>query len=222
MTSTLVAGFPPTLVLHLGGGRRPTTLVPIRSAALLYGLSLAVALPPAAWLTPPGSALPKIHSTVGPVLDLAAMATALLQPVAELGCARIALGEVDRRLPGLSVSLDLFRVGDRRGALLASGVVRRDHPSSEASGTTLADLWALAREAMPRYGRVWHREPGLGVDTILVRYGRATIQLAWLGADYLATVSTTGLDGDKVGVVEMIRATARLLAARLESEALGR
>jgi hypothetical protein len=222
MTSTLVTNHPPTLVLHLEGERRPSALVPHRSVALLYGLSLAVVLPPGAWLPPPEYALPTIHPTAGPVLDLVAMATDLGQSVTELGCARIALGEVDRRLPGLSLSLDLFQVGDGRGALLASGVVRRDGTSAEAGGATLTDLWALAREAVPRYGLVWSCDPGAGADAILVRYGSATVQAAWLSADYLATVSTTGLHDDHGQTIETVHTVARLLASRLESPAQSR
>jgi hypothetical protein len=196
-------------------------MVPSQAAALYYGLSLAAVLPPAAWLPPVHGALPSIHPTTEPAIDVVTLATSLLEPVMELGRGRIALGEVDRRLGGLSLALDLFRVGDGRGALIPIGVVRRDTLTDEAGAATLADLWVLARETMPRYGRVWGCWPGPGSDAVLVRYDSATAQIAWLGADYLATVSVTSLDGDGGQTSETVHTVARLLAARLESQAHG-
>jgi len=112
-----------------------------------------------------------------------------------------------------------------RGALLASGAVRQDRTNIEAGGATLADLWGLTRAAMPRYGLDWRCEPALGANAILVRYGGATVQRAWLGADYLATISMTGPDGspeEAEEVDEMTQAGARLLASCLESHTRGR
>jgi hypothetical protein len=217
----LAADHAPTLVLHLAGARRPSALVPFQAAALFYGLSLAAVLPPAAWLPPAHEALPTIHPTAHTAIDVVALATSLLEPVTELGRGRIALGEVDRRLGGLSLALDLFRVGDGRGSLIPIGVIRRDSPAGQTGGATLADLWLLARDTIPRYGRVWGCWPGPGSDAVLVRYDSATAQIAWLGADYVATVSVTSLDGDDRQTSETVHTVARLLAGHLESEAHG-
>jgi hypothetical protein len=212
----------PTRLLDLAGERRSETAVPLGSATLLYGLSLAVALPPAAWRPPPNPAVPAIHPTAGNGLDLVAMTTALLQPVTELGCARIALGDLDRRLCGLSLALDLYRVGDGRGTLVPIGVIRQVRATTEAAGATPTDLWALARAAIPRCGVVSGRRPGLGDDAIIVRYGTATVQAAWLGADFLATVSATSLVRDDGRMIETVHTVAHLLAPGLEPQARDR
>jgi hypothetical protein len=160
-----------------------------------------------------------MYPTAHPAIDAVTLAKSLLIPVTELGRGRIALGEVDCRLGGLSLALDLFRVGDGRGALIPIGVVRRDTLTDGPGGATLADLWRLARETIPRYGRVWGCWPGPGSAAVLVRYDCATAQIAWSGGDYLATVSVTSLDGDDGQTSETVHTVARLLAARLESEA---
>jgi hypothetical protein len=91
--------------------RSASTPLPLRSAPLLYGLSLAAVLPPDAWLSPAHCILPTILPTPGPILDPTMLQTVIGRPAVEVGSGLIALRDVDRRLPGLSLALDLFRAG---------------------------------------------------------------------------------------------------------------
>ena len=212
----------PTRRLHSEGVCRSPARIPLGSAALLYGMSLAVALPPAAWLPPVHGGVPMVHPATGLGFDVATMAATVGAPVTEVGRGRIALGGVDRRLHGLSLALDLFRVEVGRGVLVPIGVIRSEPATHWGGGSTPSALWRLALAAIPWYGRVRGCPSNMDADSILVLYGDATAQVAWLAADELATVSVTSLDGDQKLATEMVLTLSRLLASRLESRAVGR
>jgi hypothetical protein len=199
--------------------RRPTTPVPLQSVPLLYGVSLAVALPPAAWLPPSHQAVPAISSRSCPIIATAELRTALNRPVAEAGRGYVALGDVDLRLHGLTLSLDLFRAAEGSRLLIAFGLVRSDRAISAAGGMTPTDLWRLARTEMSRHGRMGPCRLDAGADSVLVMYGSATAQIAWLVSGFLATVSVTSLDGAERQTTELAHASACLLASRLASRA---
>ena len=124
MTTSLFVADAPAPRAHDAGGDRPTASVPLASAPFLYGLSLALALPPTAWLPPPDPALPTIHPTPGPLLDRARLQTVLGRPIAEVGRGWIVLGALDRRLGGLGLEVDVLRAGDVRGALVGHAAFR--------------------------------------------------------------------------------------------------
>lgn len=220
-TSVLLTDELPTLHLPPASAHRPTTPVPLQSVSLLYGLSLAMVLPPAAWLPPQNHALPAISPTPATVLAAAELQAALTRTVAEAGRGQIALREVDQRLHGLLLSLDLFRADQGRGVLIALGIVWQDRATSVAGGATPGDLWRLAREAIPQHGRVRPAQLCAGAESLLVLYGRATTQIAWLAPGYLATVSVTSLNGDERQATEIAYTSARLLVSRLASRACG-
>ena len=100
---------------------------------LLFGLSLAAALPPAAILFPPNSTLRMVQSDAQTILTSAELGTILGRPTTMIGRGRIALGEVDRRMQSLAVSLEVFQVADGSGVLISLGVVT---PHRTASGVT--------------------------------------------------------------------------------------
>ena len=216
MTTSVLVADGPALRINCEGECRRTTPVPPRSAPLLFGLSLAAALPSAAWVPPPHSGLRAIHPTLRPILDSLELQTALGRPVAEVGRGRIALGDVDRRLHGLSLALDVLRADVGRDALVTIGVVSPDRAMIDG-GATPAGLWALAREAIPWHGRSRGCRLGTAADSIVVIYGCATSQVAWLAADSLATVSVTDLDGDEEQRTELAHTLACRLAPRLAS-----
>ncbi len=175
---------------------------------LLFELSLAVALPPAAILAPPTAVRPAVHSDPHAILNARELAAVLDRPTTEVGRGRVALGEVDRRLRGLVVWLDVFRVTDRSGALVCLSVVRPDPAASEDGGATTADLWALAWEALVRHGVAGQRLGGLGDDAFLAVHRGKTAQVAWVAGDRLATASVTCLAGGNEWAIEAARGIA--------------
>ena len=185
------------------------------SAPFLYGLSLAVGLPAATWRPPPHPAVPTVHWTPAPILDPAELQLLLGRSVGEVGRGWVALRDVDWRLDGLALTLDVLRAGTGRGVLVTVGVVGLDRETLGFGGARPADLWALAREAIPRYGLTWRCQLGAAFDSIAVLYGRATSQVAWLADDHLATVSVTDLEGDEKRPTDLAQALARLLTSRL-------
>jgi hypothetical protein len=58
---------------------------------------------------------------------------------------RVKLGDIDERLGGLVVSLDVLRTIEGGGALIGVGIVRPDPTWCGAPGATPGDLWTLAR-----------------------------------------------------------------------------
>jgi hypothetical protein len=186
-------------------------------APLLFGLGLATALPPAAIQAPPDVVQPTIQADALAILDSADLAVILDRLIIEIGGGRVALGEVDERLHGLVISLDVFRVTGRtgRGALVTLGVVRPDRTASGDRGATIADLWALACAALAQPAIPGRRLAGLGSDAFLAVYGGTTAQIAWVTGDRLATASVTCLDGDEDGAIAVAHAIAACLDRRL-------
>jgi hypothetical protein len=197
-------------------GERPTahssTLLP-----LLFALRHAAALPPAALLAPPGAARPTLRPEPNALLDPPALAAALGHPAAEVGRGRVALGELDARLGGLTVSLEAFRVADGDGALACLGVVRPD-PTASDGGATVVELWWLARAALARHRVPRARWVGLGEDALLAVHGGRTAQVAWLAGDRLATAGVTRLADLDAWAIGAARALAVLADARLARE----
>jgi hypothetical protein len=99
------------------------------------------------------------------------------------------LGEVDDRLGGLVLSVDVFRVIEGGGALVGVGVIGPDPTLGGASGATPGDLWALARQALTRDGIVHEPQSGIGQDAFLATYGQGTAQAAWVTGNRVATTS---------------------------------
>jgi hypothetical protein len=182
---------------------------------LLFGLSLAAALPPAALLAPPDAALPAIRSDPHPVVGAVELGATLARPTVELGHGWIALGELDERLRGLVASLAVFQPTAGRGVLLSVGVVGPDRTASGTDAATTTGLWVLAREALARHGVMCERQPGIGDAALLVRYGGITVQVAWLAGERLATASVTSLKGDQEWMIGAARSIAGLLQRRL-------
>jgi hypothetical protein len=126
-------------------------------------------------LVSPNAALPAVRSDPHAILSPIELAAVLGRPTAEVGRGRVALAEIDQRLHDLVVSLDVFRVTDGSGALVSLSVVRPDQTASGASGATTVDLWALAREALPRCGGDYEYAVGVGDDALLMLYGRGKL-----------------------------------------------
>jgi hypothetical protein len=223
-TRALGLGEDPTIRLQLADTHGQPTGQTTGVATLLFGLSLATALPPSALLMPSNAALPVVRSDAHPILSSIDLEAALGRPTMEVGRGRVALEEVDRRMRRLVVSLAVFQVTDGSGALISLGVVTPHWTASGNDGATITDLWALAREALPRHGIAWRHSIRGGGDALLVVYGGVTAQVAWLAGDRLATASVTSLDGSENWTVEAACSIAVLLDRRLgdEDPALGR
>jgi hypothetical protein len=215
MTRLEVAADEPTLrptpVDEVG---RTTTLT-AGLETLLFALSLVTALPPAAMLAQPCAALPVVRSNPRALLSPIELATVLGRPTAEVGRGRVELREIDSRLHGLAVSLNVFRVTDGSGALISLSVVGPDVTASSDGGATTADLWALTCEALLRHSVGCEYQDGVEYDAILVLYGGITAQLVWLAGDRLATASVTSLDSEEAWMIEAARSIAVLLDRRL-------
>jgi hypothetical protein len=214
----------PTIRLNLANDVGLPTGQTTGVATLLFGLSLATALPPSALLIPSNAALPVVRSDAHLILSSIDLEAALGRPTMEVGRGRVALEEVDRRMRRLVVSLAVFQVTDGSGALVSLGVVTPHRTVSGNGGATITDLWTLAREALPRHGIAWRHSIRGADDALLVLYGDVTAQVAWLAGDRLATASVTSLDSSENWTVEAACSIAVLLDRRLgdEDPALGR
>jgi hypothetical protein len=193
----------------------PAACWPAGNETLLFGLSVAMALPPTAMMVSPDGALPTVRSGAPAILTSRELSAVLDRPTTEVGRGRIALGEVDQRMHRLAISLDVFRVTDGSGALVALGVVSLDPLAGPAAGATIADLWALAREAVPYHGVVQQLPDGFGDDALLVIYGGITAQVVWLAGDRLVTASMTSLRGGEDWMAVAVCALATVLDRRL-------
>src|SRR5437870_3058194 len=77
---------------------------------LLFALNFATALPPAALLFPANGPCPRVRPGSAAVLSAPDLAMLLGRPTIEIGSGRIELSDVDARLGGLDVWLDVFQV----------------------------------------------------------------------------------------------------------------
>jgi hypothetical protein len=196
----------PTMRLRVRGdgfGGQTTGVGP-----LLFGLSLAMALPPAAMLFAPEPVLPVVQPLKGAMLDVSELGSILGSPMMEVGRGRVALGEVDRRLHRLIVSLEVFQAANGSGALVSIGVIRVDPAATTVFGATPLDLWALAGEPLAQHGVASECPVPIGDRSRMVAYGGVTTQIAWLSGERLMTASVTSLDGDAGWAVEAASAIA--------------
>jgi hypothetical protein len=206
---------PPTLVLGLEDDAGPATDQPTWTRSLLFGLSLATGLPPAAMVPPPGSPRPKVRAEAQPVLGARELMAILGSSSVDGWSGRIALGEVDARLGGLEIVLSVFQVTDGSGALVSLSAIRRDPRTSSAAGASPADLWALACQALAHHGITHEQLSGPGERAFLAIYGGVTAQVAWLAGGCLATASVTCLTREPGWAVAAARAIAPVLDGRL-------
>jgi hypothetical protein len=208
----------PTLRLDLVDATVGTTPRAAELAPLLFGLGLAMALPPAAILAPPQVVLPTIRSDAHAILDSVDLGVVLDRSIAGVGHGRVAPGEVDKRLGGLVVSLDVFRItggtGPGAGALVSLGTVRPDPVASGDHGATTADLWRLACAALMQDAIPGGHLNGFGDDAFLAVYGGTTAQIAWMAGDHLATASVTCLAGEESWAIEAAYSIAAFLDHR--------
>jgi hypothetical protein len=192
----------------------PGTVGRLGLVTLLFGLSLATALPAAALLAPPGPGRPTVRSETDALLDPPVLTEALGRPTIEVLRGRVALGEVDRRLGGLEIALSVFQVTDGSGGLVCLSAIKPD-PDALDGGATAADVWDLACRALAQYGTAYERIVGIGEDAFLAIYGGVTAQVAWIDGDRLATASVTCLGCDQDWAVEGVRSIAAWLDRRL-------
>jgi hypothetical protein len=157
---------------------------------------------PVQWDGAPSADWPKVLPRADAVVSPDDLAAVLGRLTVDVGRGRAMLENVDERLRGLVVSLDVFRVIEGPGALIGLGVVTFDPAMS--SGATTTDLWKLAREALVEH-RVARRHPGsLGGDAVLADYGETAL-VTWLRRDRLLTVSVTRLNGDPEWAIQAAR-----------------
>jgi len=197
----------PTPVDEVG---RTTTLT-AGLETLLFALSLVTALPPGAMLAQPNAALPAVRPDPHALLNPGELTTVLGRPTVEVGRGRVELREIDPRLHGLAVSLDVFRVTDGSGALISLSVVGPDLTAGSDGGATTADLWALTCGALLRHSVGCEYQVGVEDDAILVLYGGITAQLVWLAGACRVTASVTSLNGDEEWMIQAVRSIAVVL-----------
>ena len=178
---------------------------------LLFGLNLAIALPPDAIVAPADAARPVIHTLSQPIVEAGELEAVLHRPTVSVGMGRVALGEVDTRLHGLVVRLQAFRVVDGSPALITVGMVTPEVRPGGERHATVRDLWRLTAGAIAERGIPYERLVGLGDDGFQSLPGPSTAQVAWRTGEGLATVSLTSLDGD----THALLGRARAIAARV-------
>lgn len=205
----------PTIHLQLANTLGHPTGQTTGVATLLFGLSLAAALPPAAMLFSPDAARPIIRPAAGPMLSPSEVEAIVGHRMKEAGRGRIALGEVDRRLSRLLLSLEVFQATDRSGVLVCLGVIRVDSAATTVVGASPLDLWALAGEPLSRYGVAFECPIRIGDRARLVVYSGITMQIAWLSGDRLMTASVTSLTGSDAWAIESASALAIALDRQL-------
>ena len=208
---------PPTLVLGLERDLDPSSNRPTGDVPVLFGLSLATALPPMAMLPPPGVVLPTFRSGAHAILDPAELTAVLGRPTMEVWHGRVALGEVDVRLRGLEILLSGFQVIDESSALVCLGAITADSLVPDTGGATPSDLWDLACQGLERFGIASERPSDLGDDAFLVVYGGVTAQVAWLAGDRLATASVTCLALEHGWATKAACSIAQVLDRRLSN-----
>jgi hypothetical protein len=213
MTRLMATEDPPTFRLDITDGTARSRVRTAGLAPLLFGLGLATALPQAAILAPPHVVQPTIHADTLPILDSTDLAMILDRSIAGIGGGRVDLGEVDARLDGLVVSVNVFRVADRAGAgaLVSLGIVR---PDRAAGGTTTAGLWKLACAALLQHAIPGGHLDGLGDDAFLAMHYGTTAQVAWIDGDLLATASVTCLARDEDWAIAAAHSIAAFLDRR--------
>jgi len=208
---------PPTIRLDRVDATGRATPRTAGAAPLLFGLGVAMALPPAATLARPALALPTIRSDPDAILDAVDLAAVLGRPTVEVGRGRVALAEVDERLLDLAASLQVFRVvgGTGAGSLVTLGIVGPDRAAGGDCGATTADLWALACASLMQDAIPGGHLVGFGDDAFLAVYQGTTAQLAWLVGDRLATASVTCLADESTWAIEAAHSIAAFLDRRL-------
>jgi hypothetical protein len=174
-------------------------------ASLLFTLNFAIGLPPTAVTPPPTPAYPTVLPLPHPIVSPEGLTAVLGRPTVEIGRGRIGLGQVDTRLGGLVVSLDVFRAIDGPGALIGLSIVRPD--PARPGPATVADLWRLSCAALAQHG-VSTGHPGRSGDGAFLAVYGGTAQLAWRAGTGLATVSVTQLHGDPAWNLQAARSIA--------------
>ena len=193
----------------------PPTLWMTGAVPLLFGLSIAAALPPAAMLFAPEAARPAVRPDPITMLSTATISTILGRPVKEVGRGRVALGDLDRRLHRLLLSLEVAQATDGTGVLVCLGVITIDPAATATVGASPPDLWALADEPLSRYGMAFESPIRIGDRSRLVVYGGITMQIAWLSGERLMTASVTSLEANDGWAIEAASAIALALDRRL-------
>lgn len=183
---------------------------------LLFGLSLAVVLPPDALIAPAGPVEPGIWLDSLAEVRVAAVEAVLGRRTVAVGAGHVDLDEVDRRLAGLVVQLNAYRVLDAPVALVSTGLVTAGPPGVGFRATP-RELWELAKEILIQRGQFCEPLPGLGDDAFLTLRGGCTAQVAWLTAGRLATVGVTSMQAEKGWAI----ASARALAERAGDQSRG-
>ena len=199
---------------------RPSTGEPTGAPApsmltLLFELSLAAALPPDSVMAPAGAVKAVVHSSRDALISREAIASVVGRPISEARRGRVSLGEVDARLRGLGVRLEVYRVDDGGGGLISIGLVAPEPVPTAGHGATARFLWALARESLVAHGVPCEHLVGVGDDAYLALHGGRTAQVAWLAGERLATVSVTTMSGQKHRAIDSARAIALLAEERL-------
>jgi hypothetical protein len=182
---------------------------------LLFGLTLALALPPAALLPPPNVSRPTFHPSPVRIVSAVELSASLGRPTTELHRVRVGLGELDTRLRGLSVSTTIFQVTDETRALVSIGVAYPDGTANDRDGATADRLWTLTREILPRYAWVCEQQTSLGKDALLAFPGTATAQAIWLANGCLATVGVASFYGGDAWTREAAHSIAQVVDWRL-------
>jgi DNA-binding CsgD family transcriptional regulator len=190
-----------------------------RLPSLLLGLSLAAALPPDAIVAPLHAGQPVVHRASQTLVDARELETVLNRPTTLVGSGRVALGEVDARLAGLTVQLDAFRVIDQPSALVTVALVTREAAPAGERRCHVGDLWRLANTVLDERGIPREHLVGLGDDGFQALHGGCTAQVAWLTGDRMATVSLISLNADVSSSLDRARAIATAVDGCLSSAA---
>lgn len=184
--------------------------------SLLFALNVATGLPPEALQFSPATAWPRVRSRTDGIIQSESLWAMLERPIINLGHGEAVLGDVDERLRGLAVLLDVYRVIDWSGALISIGVVSAD--PALPGGTSTSDLWALAQEARVGCGIEHWTHDGIGDAACLANFGK-TMQLVWMRGDRLATVSVSCIDGGQHWMRHAVRSVATLVDNQLRASA---
>ena len=183
---------------------------------LHLALSLAMVLPPAAIVPPVHSGRPLVRSDAHVIVDAREVQAVITRPMSAVGSGRVGLGEIDRRLHGLMVRVDAFRVNDESGAVLSIGLVSPASEHGVGRQATARDLWLLATEAFVNHAVPAEPIVGMGDVACLAHHGGGTVQVAWLTDDRLASVSVTCLgDEPKTWMIDTAISVAEVVDDRL-------
>ena len=182
---------------------------------LHLALSLAMVLQPTAIVSPNQPDRPLVRSDAHVTLDAHEVEAVIDRPTIAVGSGRMSLGEVDRRLYGLTVRVDAFRVNDASGAVISIGLVRQASDQGVRHRATPRDLWLLATEAFVSRGVSAEPLSGLGEVALLAHFGGGTAQVAWLTDDRLASVSVTCLGDEQQWMIDSASSIALVANDRL-------